>query len=112
MKRIDYYIFGLAAVNIFMFVQLASMVVSSTIASVVERGDFWGYAELGAFLIAIVIVFNSLSRLVKLISNKDADDDSFVAVARVAQSTIVLLGAYALVVFFDAYLMFNLYGGY
>lgn len=111
MKRSDYYIFGLAAVNIYFFTKFAGMVVSSTIASVIERGDFFGYAVLSSFLIGIIIVFNNMSQLVTLITEQK-DEHQYVALARTGVHTITLLAVYAVLVFFDAYLVYNLYGGY
>ena len=114
MKRSDYYIFGLAATNIYFFVKFVSMVTDSTIGSVVERGDILGYLIFASFLIGIIIVFNNISRLVGFIStdtdsnNNDVDS----AITKVGFYTVALLVTYTLLIFFDAYLVFNLYSGY
>jgi len=110
MRRSDCYIFGLAVLNVFVFIKFTSLIVASTIASVIQHVDFYGYIIFAVFLIGIATVFNNMSQLIQLIPEEE-NSAVYVIIKRVSTYTIILLGAFATLSFLDAYLMYNLFGG-
>jgi len=110
MIKEDYYLFGLAILNIFVLFKSTTFIDYTLLGAIINQTDVWSVATFVAFLAFVMVALRNLAVLSLLIIKKDEKEDSRVALTEIAVFTIVVLALHVLLVFFDAFVDYNQYG--
>ncbi len=102
MKRVDYYIFGFAALNIFLVLQLVNTVAFSVIMTTFNFHNPSVLLMMVSTLVCVVLALDTLSRVVAYIGGKDASDES-AFLYRIGFQTLGFMSFFAIFILLNGY---------
>ena len=107
MKRTDYYVFALAALQIFLFLHLSSLINAGAGVSMMTQGGLDAYVSIALFVAAYGIVFGNLARLAKAMMHTIDEASAMGEIFKTFRLSIVGFILLLAIQFIQAFLLLN-----
>ena len=107
MRRSDYYVFALAALQIFLFLHLSSLINAGAGVSMMTQGGLDAYVSIALFVAAYGIVFGNLARLAKAMMHTIDEASAMGEIFKTFRLSIVGFILLLAIQFIQAFLLLN-----
>lgn len=112
MKRIDYYIFGVVALTIYLFTLFTETSLFSSVESSLKHGSSSGWVKFFLFVAGVTLTLNILISVIKILTNSEESEIKPAKLSSVYINILLLIVTYAALQLFEAFVSFDLYSAY